>query len=82
MVHASYPGSIAASLVYANALLVNGDFGRARAIYAGALELIPDARKQLKESLSQTLAALSGGKVTRAPASSAKPLVAPHSRKL
>lgn len=67
--HSQHPTSIAASLIYANALLVNGDFARARSIYAGAMEQIPDSRKQLKATLASTLQQLSGGSGGRMPAS-------------
>ncbi|MBS1957853.1 MAG: tetratricopeptide repeat protein [Bdellovibrionales bacterium] len=60
--HAKYPGSVAANLVYANALLLNGDFGRARGMYIGALDQIPDSRKQLKTTLARVLTKLSGQK--------------------
>lgn len=67
--HAKHPESIAARLVYANALLLNGDLVRARGIYAAALEEIPESRRTLRSTLTQVVARLSGRKPGRLPAS-------------
>ena len=49
----TYPTSISARLIYANALLLNGDHARADSLYAALLEEIPVTRKPLRDSIER-----------------------------
>lgn len=65
----TYPESVSARLVYANALLLSGDVTKADSIYGILLEEIPQSRKSMRDSIEAVRIKLRGGRV---PASGGK----------
>ena len=63
----SYPTSISARLIYANALLLSGDHARADSLYAALLEEIPVSRKPLRDSIEKLRGQLNGRLPASAP---------------
>lgn len=62
-----YPNSFSVRLIYANALLLNGEGQKAETIYSTLLTEIPASRAYLKNAIEQIYSRLRGGK--RLPAS-------------
>ena len=58
-----YPNSISVRLIYANALLLNGEGQKAEAIYSSLLNEIPVNRTYLKEAVEQIHSRLSGKRI-------------------
>lgn len=62
-----YPNSFSVRLIYANALLLNGEGKKAEVMYGALLNEIPSTRMYMKDAIEQIRARLNGGK--RVPAS-------------
>ena len=58
----SYPGSTGAQLVYANALLMNGEVSRASTLYAALAQELPDSKAALRSTLQNLVQKLNRGK--------------------
>ncbi len=58
----NYPASIGAQLVYANALLMNGQHARASTLYAALAQELPETKASLKSSLLNLVSKLNRGR--------------------